>query len=51
MLCNKSELVEKEDKSWEVKGDPTEGALIVAALKAHNLLMGLETYTKRNLND
>lgn len=34
MLCNESELVEKEDGSWEVKGDPTEGALIVAALKA-----------------
>jgi cation-transporting P-type ATPase F len=34
MLCNESELLEKEDGNWEVKGDPTEGALIVSALKA-----------------
>ncbi len=34
MLCNESELLEKEDGNWEVKGDPTEGALIASALKA-----------------
>lgn len=33
LLCNDSELVEKEGR-WDVRGDPTEGALIVAAHKA-----------------
>ena len=33
LLCNDSLLVEKEGR-WEVQGDPTEGALIVAAHKA-----------------
>jgi P-type Ca2+ transporter type 2C len=33
LLCNESTLV-KENGSFTVKGDPTEGALIVAALKA-----------------
>ena len=33
LLCNESTLV-KQDGSFTVKGDPTEGALIVAALKA-----------------
>ncbi|MBP1740002.1 MAG: ATPase, P-type (transporting), superfamily, subfamily [Deltaproteobacteria bacterium] len=33
LLCNESTLV-KQDGSYTVKGDPTEGALIVAALKA-----------------
>ncbi|MCS6825107.1 MAG: cation-transporting P-type ATPase [Caldilinea sp.] len=33
LLCNDSELIEHEGK-WEVRGDPTEGALIVAARKA-----------------
>ena len=33
LLCNESTLVE-QDGSFTVKGDPTEGALIVAALKA-----------------
>lgn len=32
LLCNDSVLVEKEGR-WEVQGDPTEGALIVAAAK------------------
>jgi P-type Ca2+ transporter type 2C len=32
-LCNNSELVESED-SFHIKGDPTEGALIVSAAKA-----------------
>jgi Ca2+-transporting ATPase len=33
LLCNESRLYEKDGR-WNVDGDPTEGALIVAALKA-----------------
>jgi Ca2+-transporting ATPase len=33
LLCNDSELKEKEGK-WRIRGDPTEGSLIVAAAKA-----------------
>jgi P-type Ca2+ transporter type 2C len=33
MLCNHAELIEKE-KEFVVDGDPTEGALLVAAMKA-----------------
>ena len=33
LLCNDSTL-EKADDKWLVKGDPTEGALVVAAVKA-----------------
>ncbi|BCO08319.1 ATPase [Desulfolithobacter dissulfuricans] len=33
LLCNDSELVEK-DGQWQVQGDPTEGALLVVAVKA-----------------
>ena len=33
MLCNDSQLVE-EGGVWKIQGDPTEGALIVSALKA-----------------
>jgi len=33
LLCNDAELIVEEDK-WRVKGDPTEGALVVAAGKA-----------------
>ena len=33
LLCNESRLVEQEG-NWEVEGDPTEGALIVSAMKA-----------------
>lgn len=32
LLCNDSELF-KEDNSWKINGDPTEGALVVAAQK------------------
>ena len=32
VFCNDSSLVEKEER-WAVKGDPTEGALVVAAAK------------------
>jgi len=33
LLCNESSLVEEEGR-WAVRGDPTEGALIVSAAKA-----------------
>jgi ATPase, P-type (transporting), HAD superfamily, subfamily IC len=33
LLCNDSELIEKDGR-WDVRGDPTEGALITAARKA-----------------
>ena len=33
LLCNDSQLVQK-DSRWEIHGDPTEGALLVAARKA-----------------
>jgi Ca2+-transporting ATPase len=33
ILCNDSDLHEREGK-WTIKGDPTEGALVVAAAKA-----------------
>lgn len=36
-LCNDARLLEREDNgetSWEISGDPTEGALVVAASKA-----------------
>ncbi|MDH4163804.1 MAG: HAD-IC family P-type ATPase, partial [Nitrospirota bacterium] len=33
ILCNDSDLYEREGK-WLIKGDPTEGALVVAATKA-----------------
>jgi cation-transporting ATPase F len=33
LLCNDSELVEQEER-WDVRGDPTEGALITVAYKA-----------------
>ncbi len=33
LLCNDASLIEEEGK-WFIKGDPTEGALIVAAAKA-----------------
>lgn len=34
LLCNESRLVERKGV-WEVEGDPTEGALIVSAMKAN----------------
>jgi P-type Ca2+ transporter type 2C len=34
VLCNDSDLYENEEKKWLVKGDPTEGSLVVAAAKA-----------------
>ncbi|PWH13907.1 MAG: ATPase [Anaerolineae bacterium] len=34
VLCADTRLVQQPDGSWDIKGDPTEGALIVAAAKA-----------------
>ena len=34
LLCNDSTLEQREDKTWGIIGDPTEGALTVAAAKA-----------------
>jgi Ca2+-transporting ATPase len=43
-LCNNAQLRKKdEDNSWEIFGDPTEGALIVAAEKAALKKAKLET--------
>lgn len=33
-LCNNAALVRNEDERFDISGDPTEGALLVAALKA-----------------
>lgn len=33
-LCNDAEISEGENKAWQVKGDPTEGALVSLGLKA-----------------
>ncbi|MEM2050067.1 MAG: cation-translocating P-type ATPase [Thermoproteota archaeon] len=33
LLCNDTELI-REDGKWRIKGDPTEGALLVVAVKA-----------------
>ena len=41
-LASDARLVEA-DKRWEIKGDPTEGALVVAAAKAGMHKMDLET--------
>ncbi len=41
LLCNDADLHQDEEK-WVIKGDPTEGALVVAAVKA-----GLQTHGER----
>ncbi len=33
LLCNDSRLKEEADSSWQISGDPTEGALLVTAAK------------------
>ena len=43
LLCNEAELYEEDDQ-YKVSGDPTEGALIVSALKG-----GLDPITEREL--
>jgi magnesium-transporting ATPase (P-type) len=34
LLCNDAELHRRDDDTWTLEGDPTEGALVTAALKA-----------------
>jgi magnesium-transporting ATPase (P-type) len=34
LLCNDAELHRRDDDTWMLEGDPTEGALVTAALKA-----------------
>lgn len=34
LLCNNAVLQKKDDESWQMIGDPTEGALVVSAKKA-----------------
>ncbi len=34
VLASDARLIRKDDGSWDIKGDPTEGALVVAAAKA-----------------
>ncbi|OIP35520.1 MAG: ATPase [Deltaproteobacteria bacterium CG2_30_43_15] len=34
LLCNDADINRKDDGKWSIKGDPTEGALVVAAAKA-----------------
>ncbi len=34
LLCNDARLVHDEESGWQIKGDPTEGALLVSARKA-----------------
>ena len=42
MLCNESSVYQ-EDGAWKIEGDPTEGALVIAAMKA-----SLKPETERN---
>ncbi|MHB1349571.1 MAG: cation-translocating P-type ATPase [Desulfobulbaceae bacterium] len=46
IICNDSQLVQKEEQ-WQVQGDPTEGALLVAAGKAGLPLAANELGLKR----
>jgi Ca2+-transporting ATPase len=45
-LCNDASLIQPEEGSWKILGDPTEGALVVAAAKAdinkHELAQGYQ---------
>jgi len=43
-LCNDSSLIQDEEGNWKILGDPTEGALVVAAAKAG---INRETITSR----
>jgi P-type Ca2+ transporter type 2C len=44
MLCNNAKLIHEHDKAWDILGDPTEAALVVAAAKA-NITPESERYT------
>jgi P-type Ca2+ transporter type 2C len=43
VLCSDAELKQRQDGTWEVLGDPTEGALVVVAAKA-----GLDGFALRS---
>lgn len=46
-LCADAHLIENEEKQWDIKGDPTEGALVVAAAKAGLIKSELDSeYTR-----
>lgn len=45
-LCNNS-VLKKEHNKWDIIGDPTEGALVVAAQKAHMIKSEIETNMPR----
>ncbi len=47
VLCSDAELSKAEDGSWDVLGDPTEGALVVAAGKARLDGFALRSQYKR----
>jgi Ca2+-transporting ATPase len=47
VLCSDAELKKEEDGSWDVLGDPTEGALVVAASKASLDGFALRSHYKR----
>jgi Ca2+-transporting ATPase len=47
LLCSDAELKKAEDGSWDVLGDPTEGALVVAAGKAQLDGFALRSQYKR----
>lgn len=41
-LCNSAELHQNQEKAWSIAGDPTEGALLTVAGKAHLFKQDLE---------
>lgn len=50
LLCNDARLVQHHEETgdkWEIRGDPTEGALLVAAAKAGMLKENLQTQYHR----
>lgn len=47
VLCSDARLFKSEEDTWDIKGDPTEGALIVAAEKAEMQKEALDKQFKR----
>jgi Ca2+-transporting ATPase len=47
LLCNNSQL-EKKEEQWDIKGDPTEGALLTLAAKNGLWLRDLKQWHRRN---
>ena len=48
VLCSDAELKQEPDGRWEILGDPTEGALVVAAAKADLDGFALRSHFKRD---